>query len=49
MGMSDKQFDAYKKRVLREIERAKDEIDSNGKSPTLEQLIIDLKGELERP
>jgi hypothetical protein len=49
MGMSDKQFDAYKKRVLREMERAAKEVEAEGKSETLKQLIEDLKSEPEKP
>jgi hypothetical protein len=47
MGMSNEQFDSYKTRILRELERAKEEVEA--KSPTLEQLISDLKSELKKP
>jgi hypothetical protein len=48
MGMTNEQFDSYKTRLLRELERVKAE-QVNDNSPTLEQLITDLKGELKKP
>ena len=49
MGMSNEQFDAYKTRILRDLERIKKEIPENSESETLNQLIDDLKSELKKP
>ena len=49
MGMSNEQFDAYKTQVLRNLERAFEEVEKDGKSKTLEQLITDLRSELKKP
>jgi len=48
--MTDKQFDSYKKRILRDLERIKAEADKKGDSyEVLDILIADLKEELQRP
>ena len=54
MGMTDRQFDAHNKTLLRQYEKImEDMIDiANGKiktSKTLEQLIEDTKEQLQRP
>ena len=50
MGMSDAQFDSYKMRLLRELERAQADLTSiNAKSDILDQLIADLRNELQKP
>jgi len=52
MGMTDRQFDAYNKRLLREYERIKEEeakITGGKTSETLEQLIKDTEELLNRP
>jgi len=50
MGMTNEQFDSYKTSLLRNLERAKKEIEeSNGKSETLEIVVSDLKSELKKP
>jgi hypothetical protein len=49
MGMTNEQFDSYKTRILRDLERTKDEYDKDGKSRTLEILMDDLKSELKKP
>ncbi|MCL2225164.1 MAG: hypothetical protein FWB96_09400 [Defluviitaleaceae bacterium] len=49
MGMTNEQFDAYKARELRALERAKEEVERDGKSPTLDNLIADIKSELKKP
>ena len=47
MGMTNEQFDAYKTRILRDLERAKKELKED--SETLDLLIADLKAELKKP
>ena len=47
MGMSNEQFDAYKTRVLRDLERIKKAIKEENED--LEILIADLKSELKKP
>jgi hypothetical protein len=50
MGMTDAQFDAYKQRELRHLERVQKEIaEQNAKSETLDTMVEDLKGELKKP
>ena len=50
MGMSNEQFDAYKTRILRDLERAEEELkDAPVKSKSLQQLIEDLRAELKKP
>ena len=49
MGMSDNQFQSYKKRLLRELQRIQKELDDAGETETLEILIKDLEEELTRP
>ena len=52
MGMTDRQFDAYQKSLLRDLRRIEEEIDkiSDGaKSKELEALIKDLEEQLTRP
>ncbi|MCL2216204.1 MAG: hypothetical protein FWB91_04195 [Defluviitaleaceae bacterium] len=47
MGMTNEQFDSYKTGQLRLLEIADAEVE--GKSPTLKQIISDLKSELKKP
>lgn len=50
MGMSDKQFDSYKKRILRDLQDIKDEAAKGGLNiKKLDTLIDDLEDELQRP
>jgi len=49
MGMSNEQFDSYKTGQLRLLERAQKEVEENGKSETLDQVIEDLRSELKKP
>ena len=50
MGMSNEQFDSYKQRELRLLEKVKQELDAqNAKSETLEAIIGDLRSELKKP
>jgi len=49
MGMTDKQFDSYKARELRLLERIKEEISGKTVSPTLDTWIADLQSELRKP
>jgi len=50
MGMSNEQFDSYKTRLLRELERVQAELESSGGgNPTLAVLINDLRSELKKP
>ena len=49
MGMTNEQFDSYKTSQLRLLERADEEVEAEGKSKTLKQLIADLKSELKKP
>jgi hypothetical protein len=49
MGMSNEQFDSYKTGQLRLLERAEEEVEAEGKSKTLKQIIVDLKSELKKP
>jgi len=48
--MTNEQFDSYKTRLLRELERIQKELESEGRiNPTLNVLIGDIKGELKKP
>lgn len=47
MGMTNEQFDSYKTRILRDLERIKKSI--NEENEDLEILIADLKAELKKP
>jgi len=47
MGMTNEQFDSYKTRILRDLERIQKSIPE--KNEDLEQLIADLKAELKKP
>jgi len=52
MGMTDRQFDSYQTRLLRELERIEEEVLSitGGKrSESLEKLKRDIESELKRP
>jgi len=49
MGMTNEQFDSYKTQILRNLQRAIVEMEAEGKSETLKQLVDDLKGELKKP
>jgi hypothetical protein len=50
MGMTDRQFDAYQTRLLREFEKIEEEIKESGaKSKTLETLKKDTEDMLKRP
>ena len=46
MGMTDAQFDSYKKMLLRQLEDAKD---NNNVDKVVDRLIQDLKEELRKP
>jgi len=47
MGMTNEQFDSYKTRVLRDLERIQKSL--NEENEDLEILIADLKAELKKP
>ena len=47
MGMTDEQFNSYKKRILRELEDIAVEVSNS--SPKLQRLIDDLREELRKP
>ena len=51
MGMTDRQFDAYQKSLLRELKRAEEEIAQkfNTKSIILEEVIKDIEDQLKSP
>ena len=49
MGMSDKQFEAYQKAILRRLETAEREIEERKEPEELRRIIQDLKDELQRP
>ena len=50
MGMTDKQFDAYTKGLLRQLEMVEKELkEKSVNSPTLTQMIKDLDEQLRRP
>jgi|GEM_PF-5930376 len=47
VGMSNEQFDSYKTRILRDLERIKKSLPEENED--LEILIADLKSELKKP
>lgn len=50
MGMTNEQFDSYKQRELRLLQKAQKEIESqNAKSETINEMVEDLKSELKKP
>ena len=50
MGMTDRQFDSYNKRILRYLEEIKEQAVKSGLSiKQLDVLIDDIKDELQRP
>ncbi|MCL2616667.1 MAG: hypothetical protein FWD96_03355 [Defluviitaleaceae bacterium] len=50
MGMTDRQFESYQKRILRELERIETIIRAKGvKVEELNTLIADISDELKRP
>jgi hypothetical protein len=50
MGMTDRQFESYQKRILRELERIETKIRESGVSvDELNLLIADITEELKRP
>ena len=49
MGMTDKQFEAYQQRLLRELEKIDDEIKRTGKTTWLKQLMTDIENQLKKP
>ena len=49
MGMTDDQFNSYKKRILRELERAIVVMPTGREKDDLQQLIDDLREELRKP
>ena len=49
MGMTNEQFDAYKKTIMRMLQLAEREIEKEGKTDLLKQLIKDFEEELKKP
>ena len=49
MGMTDKQFEAYQQRLLRELEKIEDEIINKGTTIWLKQLMNDIENQLKKP
>ena len=51
MGMTDRQFDTHQKRILRLLEKVKEEITTSGnsQSQTLDTMMKDIEEELKRP
>ena len=50
MGMTDRQFDAYLKKMLRTLEAIQKEMQAAGvSSPTLDTEIKDIEDQLKRP
>ena len=50
MGMTNEQFDSYKQRELRLLQKAQKELAAqNAKSETIDEMVEDLKSELKRP
>ena len=49
MGMTNEQFDSYKKMLLRRLERASEAITSEQEKRELLQIIEDLREELRKP
>ena len=48
-GMTDRQFDAYQKKVLRTLEQIRQEIQESGSSKALDVEIRDIEEQLKRP
>ena len=48
-GMTDKQFDSYKKQVMRRLERILEEDSEEKKDKELLRVIEDMRDELNRP
>ena len=49
MGMSNEQFDSYKKLLMRRLEKIIKEVDKEKMSKELEELIEDFREELRKP
>ena len=49
MGMTDRQFDAYQKNLLRRLETALAEAKEKGTFKELEKLLADIDEQLKRP
>ena len=49
MGMSNEQFDSYKKLLMRRLEKIVGEVDKDKMSKELEELIDDFREELRKP
>ena len=49
MGMSNEQFDSYKKLLMRRLEKIAREVDKDKMSKELEELIDDFREELRKP
>lgn len=49
MGMTDKQFEAYQQRLLRELEKIEEEVIKSGTTIWLKQLINDIENQLKKP
>ena len=49
MGMTNEQFDSYKKMLLRRLERAADDITNEHEKKELMKIIEDLQEELRKP
>ena len=49
MGMTDRQFDSYKAKLLRILKKAAAEVKEKGESQELVELIDELEAELRKP
>ena len=49
VGMTDKQFDSYKKQVMRRLEYVLEEKSQEKKDKELQRIINDIQDELNRP
>lgn len=49
MGMTDRQFDAYQESLIRNLQKALEEIEKSGSTKELEDLIAELRSQLKRP
>ena len=49
VGMTDKQFDSYKKQVMRRLEHVLEEKNPEKKDKELQLIINDMQDELNRP
>ena len=49
IGMTDKQFDSYKKQVMRRLEYVLEEKSPEKKDKELQRIINDIQDELNRP